>query len=322
MMNFEVNEHEAESRLDRYLRKKLDGVALSRIFGLLRKKKVKVNGKACTGNHRLQQGDQILILEELAAWSKPEKVVTAWSSASVLDIIYEDEHLVIINKPCGMACQGGTGIAEGATLTEALWQRYPESKFGFKAQLAHRIDKETSGIVLACKSGKALRVMNQAFKERELNKQYRTVVKGIPNPRTGDLHIKLERVGDSTRSGKVRGSDAGVEAHTHYRTILKGSGYSLLQVRIFTGRTHQIRVHMAEWGHPLAMDNRYGDFNWNRELKAKGWPSDMFLHSQLLEIPAKVLNKIDSGYPEEGMKFIAPEPSGFLKAFPEIWKLT
>ena len=220
-------------------------------------------------------------------------------------ILYEDDAILAVDKPGGLAVHPGSGI-KGATLVD--WARQylqvdPEQK-DFKPSPAHRLDRETSGVILIAKKRKAMVGLTEIFTAGTADKTYLTLVKGrMPRP-VGTIDLPLAEHQQTARSRQERGVNM-QPAVTHYRVLATGAGVSLLECTIETGRTHQIRRHLAAIGHPVAGDARYGDFPFNREI-AKSWGlKRQFLHARRLEIQHPI-----SG---QRMVFEAPLPDELVE---------
>lgn len=259
---FTVPEGDAGQRLDRYLRRVLPEVPLSRIFRLLRKGAVRVNGRRAKGELRLEPQDKIAVevaSEELRQ-APPERAAGGGFRGRV-EVIFEDDDLLVLDKPAGMAVHPGTGTPPGTTLIERVWQELGASDSVFQPALAHRLDRGTSGVVVVAKTRKALLDVQKQIQSKETAKEYVALVEGVPVRNSGSVKERLARVDSRDRGAKsivVRGDEAGQDAETHWKTRQKFDGYALLDVRILSGRLHQIRAHLASIGHPIAGDDRYG----------------------------------------------------------------
>jgi len=269
-----AGEEDAGQRLDNFLFRTLKGVPKSHVYRLLRTGQVRVNKKRAKPDYRLQEGDELRLppvrQEEKAAPGLPPR----WQQEALKTaILYEDERLLVVNKPAGMAVHGGSGVSFG--VIETLRVLRPESP---GLELAHRLDRETSGCLIVAKRRSAVRALHAAFREGRVEKRYLAL---LAAPWEGgeqavDLPLEKNLLQGGERMVKV--SRAGKSAQSLFRPVRKFTASALVEIRIFTGRTHQIRVHAAHIGHPVAGDEKYGDREANKRFKAAGL-NRMFLHA-------------------------------------------
>lgn len=293
MHTLKVSRNGAGCRLDRFLRQSFPQEGLSTFFAILRKKKVRVNGVVAKAPQLLNEGDEITIYETLRTeapaqaqgWGTSAKFADPAFLEAHFEIALETEDFLVLNKPSGVASQQGTGTRPGETLTEMLWEWGRERGQDFKPTLAHRLDQETSGLVVAALHGDVLRTLTRLLREHQMEKTYLALVKGPLKQERGTIRQALERT-DSARGSKMQ-AGSGKEAVTHYALQRRFKGFDLVKIRLETGRMHQIRAHFAALGHPLAGDTRYGDFALNRALKKSAGLSRLFLHSSRLEFTYK-----------------------------------
>lgn len=311
-----VDAEDAGSRLDRLLTRQYPGLPRTRLYRLVRKGEVRINGKRAEIGTRLELGDEVRLppVRELPT-DTPAAAETAGVRsavpprtrvpASLIDtvqraIIHEDDRLLVLNKPAGLAVHGGSGLSFG--LIEALRAARPDERDTL--ELVHRLDRDTSGIILVARRPSVLRMLHTVLREREgveddgMEKRYLTLVKGswqlgkkrIDVPLRTDLRVGGERTVKVGASGKSAVSD--------FRPV-QGFGKiaSLLEVSILTGRTHQIRVHAAHAGHPVAGDPKYGDREFNEFMKDFGLDR-MFLHASSLSFT----------WPDKGTPFSVNAP--------------
>lgn len=293
MHTLKVDRNSAGIRLDRFLRQKFPGEGLSTFFAILRKKKVRVNGAVAKAPQILNEGDEVAVYENLKE-AAPAKA-NGWGSSARFseqkffeehfDIALETEDFLVMNKPSGVASQQGTGTRKGETLTEMLWEWGRQNALDFKPTLAHRLDQETSGLVVAALHGDVLRDLTRLIREHKMQKFYLALVKGNLEKERGTIRLQLERT-DSARGSKMQ-VGSGKEAVTHYALQRRFKDFDLVKIRLETGKMHQIRAHFASIGHPLAGDTRYGDFAGNRALKKAAGLARLFLHSTRLEFDYK-----------------------------------
>jgi 23S rRNA pseudouridine955/2504/2580 synthase len=270
-----IDEADAGQRLDNHLIREAKGVPKSHLYQLIRSGQVRINGKRTKPDYRLLMGD-VLRLPPVRVAEKPSGFVP---EGNVHEAVYEDAAILIINKPAGLAVHGGSGLSFG--LIEQLRRQRPEARF---LELAHRLDRETSGLLMVAKKRSALTALHDMFREPEkagLTKRYLALVKGqLKNP-VQHVHIALHKYQTAEGERRVRPDREGKPAHSIVRKKADYDGMSLLEVEIRTGRTHQIRVHLAHLGLPIAGDEKYGDFDWNPVLARKGLKR-MFLHAASL----------------------------------------
>ncbi|MFN3398268.1 MAG: RluA family pseudouridine synthase [Sulfurimicrobium sp.] len=273
-----IGEDSEGQRIDNYLLKLLKGVPKSHIYRILRKGEVRANKKRVDATYRLVLGDIVRVPPVQTARHEPANTQPV-SAKLAHCTIFEDSALLVINKPSGMAVHGGSGISRG--VIEQLRLERPELKF---LELAHRLDRETSGVLLLAKKRSALVKLHEAMREGNraseggMDKFYFALVKGNwPDARR---HVKLPLFKYLTAEGERRVSvrEDGQAAHTIFSLQRKWDGLSLLEAELKTGRTHQIRVHLSHLAFPIAGDDKYGDFPWNRELQRQGLKR-MFLHA-------------------------------------------
>jgi 23S rRNA pseudouridine955/2504/2580 synthase len=270
-----ITEEEAGQRIDNYLLRVCKGVPKSHIYRILRSGEVRVNKGRIDQLYRLQADDVVRIppirTAEKAAGNAPVP-------GAEFAIVHEDSHLLVIDKPAGVAVHGGSGVSYG--VIEQLRAARPDAKF---LELVHRLDRETSGLLLLAKKRSALTNLHEQMREGTTDKRYLTVVAGDwKNPRQ---HVKLPLHKYTTADGERRVvvQAGGQEAHTVFNLLRKWESYALLEAELKTGRTHQIRVHLASSGFPILGDEKYGDFALNRQLQkandTRGALKRMFLHA-------------------------------------------
>jgi 23S rRNA pseudouridine955/2504/2580 synthase len=268
----------AGQRIDNFLVKHLKGVPKSRIYRMLREGEVRVSGRRAKPEYKVVEGDEIRIPPVRVA-EKPESPLPAFGSQPLLDrVIYRDDALLVIDKPAGQAVHGGSGISLG--VIEQLRQELPDARF---LELAHRLDKETSGVLVLVLKRSALVELHRMLREGETKKIYLALASG--SWRDALRHVKLPLLRQLNEEGerRVAVDAAGQRAHTIFRLRRNFTDFSLLEAELKTGRTHQIRVHLAALGYPIAGDDKYGLPELNRALKKRGLRR-MFLHAARLEM--------------------------------------
>ena len=295
-------------RLDNFLFRKAKGVPKGHIYRVIRAGEVRVNRSRAKAETKLALGDVVRIPPMRTAKSDAPKGSgpAAPIAAGALPVLFEDQHLLVVLKPAGMASHGGSGIAHG--LIERLRATRPDAPM---LELCHRLDKETSGAIIIAKTRKALVRMHDLMKSGGVEKHYRALMKGDwPNERQ---HVKAPLTRYLLPSGERRVKvDAleGMNAHSIFTNLGRFGAVTLVDVELKTGRTHQIRVHSAHLGHPLVGDDKYGDFDFNREAVrgALGAPfRRMFLHAFRLRFQHPVSGEmldITAPLPDECAKLL------------------
>ena len=285
-----VDDDSAGQRLDNYLLRHLKGVPKSHVYRIIRSGEVRVNKGRAGPDDRVQAGDlvrlpPVRVSERVAEKAQDMATAALAAPARKFVVLFEDEHLLAIDKPAGVAVHGGSGVSFG--VIEQLRMARPQAPF---LELVHRLDRETSGILLLAKKRSALRQLQDQFRERETGKTYLALVLGQwpANRKVLDKSLHKYLLPDGERRVRVVAKDDpdAMAALTLVKVKHRGDGFTLLEVTIRTGRTHQIRVHLASEGFPIAGDDKYGDFELNKALlRAPGGASlkRMFLHAWRLE---------------------------------------
>ena len=274
----EVGDEGAQQRVDNYLTRLLKGVPKSHIYRILRSGEVRVNSRRVGPAHRLESGDRLRLPPVHTARSTDASIALRAVARFSGRIVHEDEALVVVDKPSGVAVHGGSGVSSG--VIEQLRRERPQARF---LELVHRLDRETSGLLLLAKKRSALTELHRQLRQGEVEKVYLALARGrwVDAKRTVKLplHKYVERSGER----RVRVEEEGRAAHTVFRLKRSYADLSLLEAELKTGRTHQIRVHLAHLGYPIAGDDKYGDFNLNRALARRGLKR-MFLHASRLTV--------------------------------------
>lgn len=268
-----IDDAAAGQRIDNYLLRIAKGVPKSCVYRILRSGEVRVNGRRVQQTYRLQAGDEVRIPPLRVA--EPTRTAPA-PAGRPLPVVYEDDAILIIDKPAGKAVHGGSGVSHG--VIEQLRAQRPELRM---LELAHRLDRETSGLLIVAKKRSALTVLHDMLREGRMEKRYLTLVPGRwANPLQ---HVKapLHKYLNAEGERRVRVADDGKPAHSIVRLVKRWREFSLLEVELKTGRTHQIRVHLTHLGFPLCGDDKYGDFALNKRLEGEGLKR-MFLHAAQL----------------------------------------
>ena len=300
-----IDEDGAGQRLDNYLMRHLKGVPKTHVYRIIRSGEVRVNKGRASADTRLNAGDVVRVPPVRISERVAEKAqamaeqVASHAPAKEFAVLFEDDSLLAINKPAGVAVHGGSGVSFG--VIEQLRMARPQAKF---LELVHRLDRETSGILLVAKKRSALKNLQDQFRERETGKTYLAMVLGQwpANKKVLDKPLHKYLLPDGERRVKVVAKDdpdgmpsltlvkvraaGGVVPSTHQAPVPSDRGYSLLEVTIKTGRTHQIRVHLASEGMPIVGDDKYGDFDYNKALARANSVAPlkrMFLHAWRLQ---------------------------------------
>ncbi len=273
----EVDESSQDQRIDNYLQKILKGVPKSHIYRILRSGEVRVNSRRVQASYRLQDGDKIRLppvrTSTKSVGSRPGAPTALFSGT----VLFEDDDLLVVNKPSGVAVHGGSGISSG--VIEQL--RAARSGLRF-LELVHRIDRDTSGVLILAKKRTALTGLHTQLREGAVRKHYLALVVGEWKDPKRNVKAALHKYVSSSGERRVVVNAEGQQAHTVFRLVSNLSDFSLLDAELKTGRTHQIRVHLAHIGFPIAGDDKYGDFDANKRLAKLGLKR-MFLHAASLE---------------------------------------
>jgi 23S rRNA pseudouridine955/2504/2580 synthase len=283
-----VDEDSAGQRLDNFLIRRLKGVPKTHVYRIIRSGEVRVNKGRAAADTRVATGDMVRLPPVRISQKVAEKLEKP-APAREFPLLFEDEHLIAIDKPAGVAVHGGSGVSFG--VIEQLRQARPGMKF---LELVHRLDRETSGILLVAKKRSALTRLQDQFRERETGKTYLALVVGTwpANKKVIDVPLHKYLQADGERRVRVVAKDDpdGMRSVTLVKVKdaipakagIQAPGFTLLEVTIKTGRTHQIRVHLASQGHPIAGDDKYGDFELNKALQKQGLKR-MYLHAWRLQ---------------------------------------
>lgn len=290
MIEFRVDEDSAGVRLDKYLRKKLPDVPVSHLFKMIRTKKVRVNGKRAQPEQDLLAGDVLTIRGDpkqllQVRQDRKEPPPPPQVDPKDLVILLEDDWMMAIDKPSGMAVHTGSGITGGTAVDYVRAYLGPKGvRNDFNPSPAHRLDRETSGVLLVAKRRPAMVHFTDVFTHGKSAKRYVALVKGRMPRTSGVIDLPLSEHQQTAESKARRGVNM-QEAVTRYKVLKQGGDAALIECSIETGRTHQIRRHFAAIGHPLAGDKKYGDFGFNRDVKARWGLKRLFLHAGSIEFP-------------------------------------
>lgn len=307
MLEFKIHSDHQGLRLDKFLKAKLSNVPTSHLFKMIRVKKVRVNGKRAQPDQPLAEGDVVSVRGDekaLVGTAERPPAPPPVLDLSQLRVLREDEWLMVIDKPSGVAVHTGSGITGGTVVDLVRAYLGPKAvRNDFAASPAHRIDRETSGLLVVAKRRPAMVHFTDVFTHGRAKKRYLALVKGhMPRP-SGLIDLALSEHQQTAESKARRGVNL-QEARTRWALEWQGGECALVSCAIETGRTHQIRRHFAAIGHPVAGDRKYGDFAFNREAKARWGLRRLFLHAAHLEFPHPEGNKkvvVDSPMPDELM---------------------
>lgn len=338
LAEFEIGRNDAGQRAERYLRRRFAAMGLDRLHSLFRRGEVKLGRKPIPRAHLLAAGDVLRVfglkerdVESLegakitGAGSEglpPSPAAHAKGSAQAsagarprfdIPILHEDSELLVLDKPAGRAVHPGTGVAAGESVIEEA-RAYLAGGWSaadlFQPSLVHRLDKDTSGVLVIAKTGESLRRLTAALREGGFAKRYLALVEGVPEPKAGEISGLLNRVDSRGGGAKAEVSqDEGKWSVTRYQTVKDLGKFALLRVIIETGRMHQIRAHLADLGHPIVGDSRYGSFERNRAYRKALGLKRTFLHASDLEI--------DLGAKEK-RAFHAPLPGDLSEALARL----
>lgn len=304
--NLTVDEESAGQRLDNFLLRHLKGVPKTHVYRIIRTGEVRINKGRASADTRVQTGDLVRMPPVRVSTPLPDAPVAPGREFPVL---FEDEQMLAIDKPAGVAVHGGSGVSFG--VIEQLRQARPGARM---LELVHRLDRDTSGVLLVAKKRSALTRLQDQFRDRETGKTYLALVKGQWPTNKKVIDLPLQRyllpsgVGEGERRVRIaHKDDANAQrAITLVRVARLVGDYSLLEVTIKTGRTHQIRVHLASQGYPIVGDDKYGDFEHNKRMAAQGLKR-MFLHAWRLQFVHPQLGKpqtLQADLPPELQQFI------------------
>lgn len=303
-----VDEGSAGQRLDNFLLRLLKGVPKTHVYRVIRSGEVRINAGRASADTRLVLGDEV----RLPPVRMAERSAAPPAPAREFPLLFEDEHLIAVDKPAGVAVHGGSGVSFG--VIEQLRRARPQARF---LELVHRLDKQTSGVLLLAKKRSALTALQEQFRARKTDKTYAALVAGAwpGSKKVIDVALhKFEAADGVRRVRAVAADDAdGRRSITLVKVVQHFQGYTQLDVTIKTGRTHQIRVHLAHVGHPIVGDDQYGDFELNKKL-ARGVGMDgvrfdrMFLHAKRLAFDHPASGErlqLESPLPRECVRLLA-----------------
>lgn len=295
----EVDENATGQRVDNFLLSRLKGVPKSRIYRIIRKGEVRVNGKRVKPEYKLQTEDSVRIPPLRLSQQKAQEPSAQLAELLRKAVLYSDDDILVLNKPAGLAVHRGSGIT--ISVIDALHSLYP----GEYLELVHRLDKGTSGCLLLARNARTLKILQDAFRERETRKEYHALVHGLWPEELTQVSAGLQRAPEKYGERKVYVSQSGKAASTHFHCLAHYQAYSLLKALPVTGRTHQIRVHAAFAGYPLCGDEKYSGPEQRQSLRVLGIKR-LCLHAATLSFK----------HPADGraLTFTAPYDDSFAAA--------
>ena len=320
MKEFIVGKNDAGQRLDRFAAKTAPLLPSSLLQKYIRRKDVKINGRPARGDVRLCEGDTVRLYIPDEFFEKPTEK-NAWRAVAAprLDIVYEDENILLCNKRPGMLCHSAgewtwdTLIAHIQAYLRASGEWDPAQENSFGPALCNRIDRNTGGIVIAAKNAEALRIMDEKVREREIEKTYLCAVTGTPKPAAGRLEGYIFKDAKKNQVYVYDTPRVGVKtAVTEYRVLASQNGLSLVECRLITGRTHQIRAQFAHAGWPLLGDGKYGRERVNRRFEEKGQALCSWKLTFAFSTPSGALDYLN------GRSFRTPVPDFVEKYFKNV----
>ena len=315
-----ITSNDANKRIDSFLKKVLYNMPSSMIYKYLRKKRIKVNGKKSDGFYRLNEGDVLELYINDEFFDNSSYKYEFKNSSFKLDIVYEDENILIINKPAGLIvhpdkeCKNECLINRIKNYLYIKGEYIPENENSFSPSLVNRIDRNTSGMVISAKNAGSLAILGEKMKNREINKSYLCVVEGIPSKNTeiSKAYLYKNELQNKVYISNSKKSEDFKTILTSYKVIKSNGKYSLLEVKLLTGRTHQIRAHLAYLGLPIIGDGKYGKNTLNRKLKYKYQALCSYKLEFNFNSDANILNYLNN------KQFILPnEKIWFIKDFYE-----
>jgi 23S rRNA pseudouridine955/2504/2580 synthase len=276
----EIDDEWAGQRIDNFLMRVCKGVPKSHVYRILRSGEVRVNKGRVSADYRLESGDVVRVPPIRIAEREVE--IPTWMPPPSYTIVHEDDHLLIIDKPAGLAVHGGSGVSFG--VIEQLRNARPKAKY---LELVHRLDRETSGLLMIAKRRSALVALHDQIRENQIDKRYLACVTGDWHDRRRAVKAPLHKYSTPEGERRVRVQEDGLASHTIFNLLERFDGFALLECELKTGRTHQIRVHLQHVGTPIVGDEKYGDFSLNKQLARSGAKPGirrMFLHAYKLRI--------------------------------------
>ena len=299
----EVGEEGDAQRIDNYLTRLLKGVPKSHVYRILRSGEVRVNSRRVGPDHRLKIGDRVRVPPVQIARRADTGLAARQGGQPRFAgrVLFEDEALLVLDKPAGVAVHGGSGVSSG--VIEQLRYERPQARF---LELVHRLDRDTSGVLVLAKKRSALTELHRQLREGEARKFYLALTRGRWTDASRNVTVPLHKYVLASGERRVRVHDDGQAARTIFRVKRLWQEYSLVEAELKTGRTHQIRVHLAHLDHPIAGDDKYGDYDLNKSLAREGLKR-MFLHAFKLTVRHPITGTsvtFEAPLPEELQAFV------------------
>jgi 23S rRNA pseudouridine955/2504/2580 synthase len=308
MIEINITPQNQHQRIDKFMLKVLPGMSKSFCYKMFRKKNITLNRKKISGDEICQDGDliQVYFTEDTYnhfALSKSEK---CFEDVGVLDVIYEDDYLIVINKAIGILSQDdGTALSVVDQIRSYYKEQHQQMDIGFKIGVSNRLDRNTTGIVLSAKSLPMAQIMNHKIKNHEVIKLYRSIVMGKMDK---DIEL-IDRIRKDHENNKVSiDSEGDIIIHTLIKPLRWNASYTEVEIEIKTGKTHQIRVHLASIGHPIIGDNKYGYIPLNQDFKRKYDLNHQLLHAYSYQF-------IEGDMPLENKRYYKP----FIANYPDVY---
>lgn len=276
MKSFVITQNDADQRLDKFLQKSFPALPKTLMYKYIRTKRIKVNSKKSDIAYRLQKGDVVDLYINDEFFIKPQTRYDFTDASNKIDIVYEDENILLLNKPVGLLCHPDDKEYCDTLISRVKKYLYnkrefdPDSESSFTPALVNRIDRNTCGIVIASKNAAGLRILNDKVKNRQVHKYYRCILVGSPKKKTGILEGFLTKDEEKNKVSISDNMTTGSKIiRTKYQVLKSKNGLSLVEVELLTGRTHQIRSHFASIGHPLLGDKKYGKNEINKKFNCQ-----------------------------------------------------
>lgn len=288
MKEIRITKNEENQRLDKFLLKYMNKASKGFLYKMLRKKRIKYNGGRAEGSELLQAGDtlQLYLAEETIQSFMEEKTVA--EAKRHFAIVYEDDDILVVSKPAGLLTHPEKSSDKDTLIDQVLYYLYqkgqylPEADSSFTPALCNRLDRNTSGIVIAGKTLKGVQAVNEAIRSHKLDKYYLTLVAGEIRE-AGEITAYLTKDAERNQVRISKREGSGAKTVTQYRPLAHAKGYTLLEIHLITGKTHQIRAHMQSMGHPVVGDRKYGSEHSNQKFREEYALSNQFLHAIRVE---------------------------------------